>query len=146
MQENPLSAPPEDPTPEQPESAKKRPFSPAFFGFAVTMLLLSGLLLWGSTLLRSSSPDPASAPPANNRPISSALSEPVSESLPGFGRRLLGVWDGKLALFTEGRDNPDEVYDVYIQTLPEEEQARLRQGIVIQSEEELASWLEDYTS
>ena len=67
-------------------------------------------------------------------------------SAPPAARRLLGIWEGNLALFTEGRESPDEVYDVYVQTLPKEEQDRLRQGIAVGSEEELAGWLEDYTS
>ena len=110
------------------------------------ILILSGLLFWGSALLRPSGPDPVSAPPANNRPVSSSSSVSAEESAPPAARRLLGIWEGKLALFTEGRESPDEVYDVYVQTLPKEEQDRLRQGIAVGSEEELAGWLEDYTS
>lgn len=146
MQENPSSRTPEKPPEAPSETGGGRPRSAVFFGFAATILVISGLLLWGSVLLRSQDPDPASAPPANNRPASSTVSDPAEESAAVFVQRLLGVWEGKLALFTEGRDNPDEVYDVYIQTLPEEEQERLRKGIVIQNEEELAGWLEDYTS
>ena len=80
------------------------------------------------------------------RPVSSSSSVSAEESAPPAARRLLGIWEGKLALFTEGRESPDEVYDVYVQTLPKEEQDRLRQGIAVGSEEELAGWLEDYTS
>ncbi len=146
MQENPSSRTPEKPPGAPSETGGGRPRSAVFLGFAATILVISGLLLWGSVLLRSQDPDPASAPPANNRPASSTVSDPAEESAVIFVQRLLGVWEGKLALFTEGRDNPDEVYDVYIQTLPKEEQDRLRKGIVIQNEEELAGWLEDYTS
>jgi len=146
MQENPNPRPPEEPSPGQPEAGRKRAFSPVFFGFALAILILSGLLFWGSALLRPSGPDPVSAPPANNRPVSSSSSVSAEESTPPAARRLLGIWEGKLALFTEGRESPDEVYDVYVQTLPKEEQDRLRQGIAVGSEEELAGWLEDYTS
>ncbi len=146
MQENPSSQTPEKKPEAPPETGPRRPRSAVFFGFAVTMLVISGLLLWGGVLLRSRNPDPASAPPANNRPASSLVSHPEEESATAFARYRLGVWEGKLALFSEGRESPDEVYDVYIQTLPEAEQNRLQKGIVIQSEEELAGWLEDYTS
>lgn len=148
MQENPSPRPPEEASPDQSEAGEKRGFSPVFFGFALTVLILSGLLLWGSALLRSPGLDPVSAPPANNRPVSSSESASVTAdpSEPPAARRRLGVWEGKLALFTEGRESPDEVYDVYIQTLPKEEQERLGRGIEIGSEEELAGWLEDYTS
>ncbi len=47
-------------------------------------------------------------------------------------------------MFSEGRQTPDQVYDVYISTLPEEE--RLEAGIPAPAKKELASLLEDYTS
>lgn len=106
MQENPNPRPPEEPSPGQPEAGRKRAFSPVFFGFALAILILSGLLFWGSALLRPSGPDPVSAPPANNRPVSSSSSVSAEESAPPAARRLLGIWEGKLALFTEGRESP----------------------------------------
>lgn len=46
----------------------------------------------------------------------------------------------------EGNSLPDEVFDVYIASFPEEEQTRLRQGIRVTDDIELARYLEDYTS
>ena len=87
MQENPNPRPPEEPSPGQPEAGRKRAFSPVFFGFALAILILSGLLFWGSALLRPSGPDPVSAPPANNRPVSSSSSVSAEESAPPAARR-----------------------------------------------------------
>jgi len=59
---------------------------------------------------------------------------------------IMGVWEDKLALFTPHDTSPNQVYDVYLPSLPEEEQLRLRNGIEIYDERALASLLEDYTS
>ena len=46
-----------------------------------------------------------------------------------------------------GRESsPDEVFDVYVSTLPPEEQQRISAGIEVADEVELARLLEDYTS
>ena len=58
----------------------------------------------------------------------------------------IGVWEGQLAVFQSGEPEPDSVYDVFVATLPAEEQTRLEQGIPVYSEEQLTSLLEDYTS
>lgn len=141
-----MPAPKETPPADENGAPKRNPRS-LVFGAAVGLLLLTGLVFWGIALFGPSGKPAASAPPVDNRPVSSAPAQPASAAASAaFARRLLGVWEGKLALFAEGMDTPDEVYDVFISTLPEEEQARLEKGIVVQSEEELAGWLEDYTS
>lgn len=97
---------------------------------------VTGVLLWGSLYFRGNSePD---SPPVAVTPVS-------TNSTTGI-QRYLRAWEGKLALFTGDNPAPDQVYDVYIQTLPPEEQERLSQGIAVDSDEELAGWLEDYTS
>jgi hypothetical protein len=60
--------------------------------------------------------------------------------------RILGQWEGQLALFYNGNTTPDKVYEVYLVSLPEEEQQRLKAGIPIKDDTALAKLLEDYTS
>jgi hypothetical protein len=58
----------------------------------------------------------------------------------------LGVWEGQLAVF-EGEDPyPAQLLDVAVAGLPKEEQQRLEQGLLVQTEQELYVLLEDYTS
>ncbi len=57
----------------------------------------------------------------------------------------LGEWEGRLALFDGDGALPSQVYDVWIATLPEAEQQRLKTGISIPDEQTLWSLLEDYT-
>ena len=59
---------------------------------------------------------------------------------------VLGVWEGKLARFLPDGLSPQEVYDVYVVSLPEEEQRRLEEGIPVYDDRTLAGVLEDYTS
>ena len=100
----------------------------------LSAVLIICLLFWGF----SKKPEAEESQP----PVSSA----VQESVPAQPSRVLGVWEGKLALYLGVNPVPDEVFDVFITTLPEEEQERLRAGIPITSDTELALLLEDYTS
>ncbi|MBP3388260.1 MAG: hypothetical protein J6K98_00130 [Clostridia bacterium] len=78
-------------------------------------------------------------------PASSDTGE--STALPREAGWILGVWEGKLAVFAAGSPEPSRVYEeVYIASLPDEEQTRLREGILAADNTTLASLLEDYTS
>ena len=69
---------------------------------------------------------------------------PTARSADGGYR--LGTWEGKLALFAGDEAAPQEVYDVWIASLPEPEQARLTAGIAVPDQQTLWRLLEDYTS
>lgn len=59
----------------------------------------------------------------------------------------LRAWNGRLAVFRTGKDNPDAVYDeVAVAALPFQEQQKLQKGIEVTSKAELNRLLEDYTS
>lgn len=55
-------------------------------------------------------------------------------------------YKGKVALFKVGFAMPVEIYDVYISSLPIEEQERVKKGITAQSDEEVIKLIEAYTS
>ncbi len=59
---------------------------------------------------------------------------------------VLGVFEGKLALFIGESQYPNRIFDFMIRTLPAEDQNRLYEGIKLSSEEELEVLLEDYMS
>ena len=58
---------------------------------------------------------------------------------------LLGIKDGYIALWKDGNSNPT-VYPYRAELLPKEDQQQLRQGIRVESKEELARLVEDYLS
>lgn len=110
-------------------------------GSLLAALLLSILLIWA--FWPAEGPAPASAPPTAP-PMATTV--PVQEPTERPTGYILGAWEGKLAVFLAGNPTPDEVFDVYLVTLPEEEQRALEAGIPIPDEETLQKRLEDYTS
>ena len=59
---------------------------------------------------------------------------------------VLGVFEGKLALFKGKSPYPNIVYDFFIRNLPKEDQNRLSEGIAVSSQSELEALLEDFMS
>ena len=75
---------------------------------------------------------------------------PQHETLPTTDRQLedgfvVGTWEGRLAVFALGEAQPMQVYEVYIASLPPEEQVRLREGVTVPDRPTLAALIEDYT-
>lgn len=58
----------------------------------------------------------------------------------------LSQYDGKLALFKRGYSMPVEIYEVYLSSLPQDEQSKIKSGISAQTDEEILKIIEDYTS
>ena len=61
-------------------------------------------------------------------------------------KAVLGVFEGKLALFKGKSPYPNIVYDFFIRNLPQEDQNRLFEGIPVSSQSELEALLEDFMS
>jgi hypothetical protein len=59
---------------------------------------------------------------------------------------IIGAWEDKLAVFIPPDTAPYQLFDIYLDTLPMEEQQKIREGIIVNDERTLASLLEDYTS
>lgn len=59
---------------------------------------------------------------------------------------ILGSYKGYIALFDEGSTEPRQIFPNQIITLPEEDQQRLAEGILVRSERQLQQLLEDYLS
>lgn len=58
---------------------------------------------------------------------------------------VVGVWEGRLAVFASSSNTPSAVYDVFVSSLPVTEQEALYVGIPVYSEAALQRLLEDYT-
>ena len=59
---------------------------------------------------------------------------------------LLGFRDGRLTLWREGCDRPEQIYDIREDSLPPADRLALRRGIRVESREELWMLLENYLS
>lgn len=69
----------------------------------------------------------------------------ASSTAPATGY-VAGVLDNRLAIYIAGQDKPALITDIDIRTLPNADQAALRAGLPIASDEALAHLLEDYGS
>ena len=55
-------------------------------------------------------------------------------------------YNGKIAVFENDSNYPQNVYDSYTSVLPETDQKRLREGIIVSNTADLQRIIEDYTS
>ncbi len=55
-------------------------------------------------------------------------------------------YQGKIAVFKNGGSIPFEIYDSYVETLPDHDRELLKNGIRADSTDELQKIIEDYTS
>ena len=108
----------------------------AGIGFAAACLLFLLLML----LVR---PQPAGAQPPDSVPESAVSSDPASAAQTGY---LLRELDGRIALYVLPSDQPETVYEIYVDLLPETDIARLRQGIRLDTREEAEAYLADFDS
>ena len=59
---------------------------------------------------------------------------------------VLKDYDGRLAVFKTGQEEPELVFDVFVSTLPEYDQTALQSGVAAKDLEELNRLIEDYIS
>lgn len=109
----------------------------------VTVLILAIILILGLTRKNNQKESSVSST-ATTQSVTESTAITETSAAPLY---VIGEWNGKLAVFTMPRtDTPSKVYDVYLSSLPAEEQTRLKAGIPVYNEQKLQSLLEDYTS
>ena len=57
---------------------------------------------------------------------------------------LLGIHEGRLTLWRDGEDRPEQVYDIRADSLPPADRLQLRCGIRVESREDVWLLLENY--
>ena len=106
------------------------------FAAAVAALLLAGTITAGFFALEDIlTPE--------EEPVPKEVSVPEEQEPE---KVVLGVFEGKLALFAGKSPYPNIVYDFFVRNLPKEDQNRLFEGITVSSQSELESLLEDFMS
>jgi len=58
--------------------------------------------------------------------------------------RIIGAWEGRVAVFLPQHSEPEQVYDTPLAVLPVEEQRRLEAGVAVENAVVLRERLEDY--
>lgn len=59
---------------------------------------------------------------------------------------IVSEYNGQIAVFVNDDKTPVKIYDSYISTLPQKDQETLKEGIKVETQEELQLIIEDYTS
>ncbi len=70
-----------------------------------------------------------------------STSEPINEY-----QYILKEFNGKLAVFKKNQIEPEIIFDVIVDSLPEIDVIQLKQGLKIQNEQELNERIEDFIS
>ncbi len=112
---------------------------------AIAALLLGLVLAFFS---RSAAPPPADDSPAPVRQTETPVREepqPPQEPKSPAGY-LLRSYEGRLAVFRQGCDTPELIFDVYTRLLPPADRDRLETGISAPDYETLTRLIEDYIS
>ena len=107
------------------------------FAAAFAALLVTGAIVTGFFALENHFDQ-------KENPVPEETEVSVSEEEPE--KVVLGVFEGKLALFAGKSPYPNLVYDFFVRNLPKEDQERLSEGIPVSSQSELDSLLEDFMS
>ncbi len=110
-------------------------YSPAdrFLPAVIAALVLIGIACWVSIFVPFDTPKDTDVP----RDIVTAPTFPV---------QTLKSWNGQLARFLNGEDQPTEIYDIPVASLPSDVQQELYLGITVTTEEELLTFLENFSS
>lgn len=70
---------------------------------------------------------------------------PAADGSADTARYTIGEWEGRLAVFEGDQTYPRQVFDVYVDALPEELRRQVRAGVPARDDTQLSVLLEDYT-
>ena len=131
--------------------AKRMLFSLAVVIAALLLGLVLSFAARGSAPAVPEEPSPAPQQPAAEPTVPEPLpaETPVDtqpqQPEPQGGYRLQS-YNGRLAIFREGSDTPEMIFDGYTRLLPQADRERLEQGITAPDYETLTRLIEDYIS
>ena len=72
--------------------------------------------------------------------------ETVESTTAAPGGYVLRDCNGRIAVYARGKETPYEIFNIYTDSLPPADAEALRDGIVIETTEELNKKLEEFTS
>ena len=130
--------------------AKRMLFSLAVVIAALLLGLVLSFAARGSAPAVPEEPSPAqqqTAEPTGPEPLpaETPVDTQPQQPEPQGGYRLQS-YNGRLAIFREGSDTPEMIFDVYTRLLPQADRDRLEQGITAPDYETLTRLIEDYIS
>ena len=102
-------------------------------GLAVALLFVAGFV-------KTQQEQPAAA----IVPLTSESTAPIANAENENTSYIVKEYGGQVCIFEEGESLPRRNTGIYTATLPNQDQARLKDGISVSTQEELSSLLEDY--
>lgn len=115
-------------------------------GTFVSILVVSVITMFAAIYASDVRAEKAEALNNNNERLQVQEEDAIKEVEEAKDIYVLKESNGKLAIFLNDNEEPMEVLNVYIKTLPAYDQDQLHQGIKVESGAELASLIEDYSS
>ena len=114
---------------------------------AIAALLL-GLALAFFSSRGTAQPEPEPTPDQREtlQPAETPIEPDEPEPTQSPAGYVLRGYEGRLAIFREGSDTPEMIFDVYTRLLPQADRERLEAGITAPDYETLTRLIEDYTS
>lgn len=117
--------------------------------FVVTGGAILAAIVLGAALAVVPRIDSLAAPPQHlvekeeQPPESPPSSQEASSPSAGY---LLGAYNGRVSVLSPDTREPEMIFDIFLRTLPEPDQQLLREGIRVETYEELTRLIEDYIS
>lgn len=84
--------------------------------------------------------------PSSLSSISSSSSSSKVQAEEEAERYLIRDYQGRVAVFLEGVEEPEMIFDIYTKTLPELDQQQLTKGIPVEGYQQMTRLVEDYIS
>ena len=84
--------------------------------------------------------------PSSLSSISSSSSSSKVQAEEEAERYLIRDYQGRVAVFLEGVEEPEMIFDIYTKTLPKLDQQQLTKGIPVEGYQQMTRLVEDYIS
>lgn len=107
--------------------------------------IFTAFLLTFSDLSNPATPTQPAGENVESLPRSDADSGAVGPEQTAY-QYYLREYQGKLAVYLPGKDQPEKVFDVYLTTLPAYDRGQLQMGVPVRDYEHLVQLIEDYIS
>ena len=131
------------------------PWQAATAALTVLCLLLAASLVWALSTRAPKAPpetEPAVPLPADREEdpfpeappaVREEEADPAPQDQTGFR---LGAYNGRVSVLSPATREPEMIFDIFVRTLPDPDQQLLREGIQVETYEELTRLIEDYIS
>lgn len=88
-------------------------------------------------------PDSVNSTPSSPSSLESNYNDEISSE--AFHPKIIKIYDGRVAVFEENSNTPIDILGVNVQDLPKTTINQLNEGIIVTTQDEYLSYLEDFS-